>query len=121
MEDKRVANLVLVEFPRKTSYFVGAKTLDLSGGSICIVYDDGSYEQKPMDNGMDTEFSFGQEGPTLVKLKYGGQETLFQVQVQQPQVRRFVVKKPPAKTRYLAGEKLDLTGLVLFEIGRAHV
>ena len=39
---------------------------------------------------------------------------MFQVQVQQPQVRRFVVKKPPAKTRYLAGEKLDLTGLVLF-------
>ena len=114
MENKRVANLVLVELPRKTSYFVGAKNLDRSGGTVCIVYDDGSYEQRPMDNGMDAEFDFGQEGPALVKLKYGGQETLFQVQVQQPQVRRFVVKKPPAKTRYLAGEKLDLTGLVLF-------
>ncbi len=111
--EKVAINLVLVELPRKTTYYVGAKRLNLEGGSICVVYDDGSYEQLPMTDKMETEFDSSREGPALVRLKYKKQQTLFQIQIQKPQVRRFIVKKPPEKTTYLSGEKLDLTGLEL--------
>lgn len=112
--DKNATALILVELPRKLNYFVGAKSLDLSGGTVCVVYDDGTFEQMPMKPEMKTEFDSSQEGATVAKLQYMGRETLFQIHLRTPQVRRLIVKKPPAKTQYLSGEKLDLTGLVLF-------
>lgn len=112
--DKKATALILVELPRKLNYFVGAKALDLSGGTICVVYDDGTFEQMSMKTEMETEFDSSQEGATVAKLRYMGQETLFQIHLRRPQVRRLIVKKPPAKTQYLSGEKLDLSGLVLF-------
>ena len=112
--DKKATALILVELPRKLNYFVGAKALDLSGGTVCVVYDDGTFEQMPMKPEMETEFDSSQEGATVAKLRHMGQETLFQIHLRTPQVRRLIVKKPPAKTQYLSGEKLDLTGLVLF-------
>lgn len=112
--DKNATALILVELPRKLNYFVGAKALDLSGGTVCVVYDDGTFEQMSMKPEMETEFDSSQEGATVAKLRYMGQETLFQIHLRTPQVRRLIVKKPPVKTQYLSGEKLDLTGLVLF-------
>lgn len=114
MPEKKATALILVELPRKLNYFVGAKSLDLSGGTICVVYDDGSFEQMPMKAEMEAEFDSSREGATVAKLRYLGQEALFQIHLRVPQVRRFIVKKPPAKTQYLSGEKLDLAGLVLF-------
>lgn len=112
--DKKATALVLVELPRKLNYFVGEKNLDLSGGTVCVVYDDGTFEQIPMGSEMETEFDSSHEGATVAKLRYMGQEALFQIHLRVPQVRRFVVKKPPTKVQYLDGEKLDLDGLVLF-------
>ena len=111
--EKMAINLVLVELPRKTTYYIGTKSLNLEGGTVCVVYDDGSYEQIPMSADMETKFDSNHEGPALVRLKYKKQEAMFQIQIQKPQIRRFIVKKPPQKTTYLSGEKLDLTGLEL--------
>lgn len=113
MSDKKVTALVLVELPRKLNYFVGAKELDLSGGAVCVVYEDGTFGQKPMSPEMETKFDSSREGVTVAKLKYMGQEVLFQIHLRTPQVRRFIVEKPPEKTQYLAGEKLSLDGLAL--------
>ena len=114
MPERKATALVLVELPRKLNYFVGAKTLDLSGGTVCVVYDNGTFEQMPMRPEMETEFDSSHEGATVAKLRYLGQEALFQIHLRAPKVRKLIVKKPPTKTQYLSGEKLDLDGLVLF-------
>lgn len=67
--DKNATALILVELPRKLNYFVGAKALDLSGGTVCVVYDDGTFEQMPMKPEMETEFDSSQEGATVAKLR----------------------------------------------------
>ena len=103
MPERKATALVLVELPRKLNYFVGAKTLDLSGGTVCVVYDNGTFEQMPMRPEMETEFDSSHEGATVAKLRYLGQEVLFQIHLRAPKVRKLIVKKPPTKTQYLSG------------------
>lgn len=120
-----ISNLVLVQLPNKLDYLVGAENLDLSGGQICVIFEDGSYQTLSMDN-MDLSVSFDseKEGPSIVKLGYMDKELLMQVHIRQPVIRKFVVSQPPKKREYLAGEKLDLTGLELkavYETGEQAV
>jgi len=42
--EKKVTSIVLVQLPKKLSYFVGSKTIDPGGGQICAIYDDGSFD-----------------------------------------------------------------------------
>lgn len=116
-----INNLVLVQLPNKLDYLVGAKQLDLSGGQICVIFEDGSYETINMeDMGLTMAFDSNKEGPSIVKLGYMGKELLMQVHIRQPVIRKFIVVNPPQKREYLAGEKLDLTGLaldVIYETG----
>lgn len=111
---KLVSTIVLVQLPKKLNYFVGEKKLDLSGGQICAIYEDGSFETLPMD-GPEMEFAFdsGQEGPAIVTLSYQEKTLLFQIHIRAPVVRKFIVISPPDKKDYLAGETIDLTGLKL--------
>lgn len=109
-----ISNLVLVQLPNNLDYLVGTEKLDLSGGQICVIFEDGSYKTLSMNNmNLSVVFDSEKEGPSIVKLGYMDKELLMQVHIRRPVIRKFVVAKPPRKREYLAGEKLDLTGLEL--------
>ena len=114
MPEKKVTSIVLVQLPKKLSYFVGSKTIDPAGGQICAIYDDGSFDTISMSK-PEIEFSFdsSKEGPTLVTVSFGGQSQMFQAYIRTPVIRRFQILTPPVKREYLVGEKLDLAGLQL--------
>ena len=114
MPEKKVTSIVLVQLPKKLSYFVGSKTIDPGGGQICAIYDDGSFDTISMSK-PEIEFSFdsSKEGPALVAVSFGGQSQMFQAYIRTPVIRKFQIMTPPAKREYLVGEKLDLTGLQL--------
>ena len=114
MADKNVASIVIVDLPKKLTYFTGGEKIDPQGGQICAIYDDGSFRTMPMDeNGVELSYKAEKEGSALATVTYGGQSQMFQVYVREPVVRKFLMSRPPAKKEYLAGEKLDLTGMKL--------
>lgn len=114
MPEKKVTSIVLIQLPKKLSYFTGAKEIDPIGGQLCAIYDDGSYDTVQMkDPGVGFSFDSDKEGPTLVTVTYGGQSQMFQAYVREPVIRRYQIVKSPDKREYLAGEKLDLSGLKL--------
>lgn len=113
-QNAAISNLVLVQLPTKLDYLVGAEKLDLSGGQICVIFEDGSYKTLSMDNmNLSVVFDSEKEGPSIAKLGYMGKELLMQIHIRQPVIRKFTVARPPQKREYLAGEKLDLSGLEL--------
>lgn len=114
MPEKNVTSIVLVQLPKKLSYFTGATEIDPIGGQLCAIYDDGSYDTIQMrDPGVEFSFDSSKEGPTLVTVTYGGQSQMFQAYIREPVIRRYQIVKSPDKREYLAGEKLDLSGLKL--------
>lgn len=114
MPEKQVTSIILVQLPKKLSYFTGVKEIDPAGGQLCAIYDDGSYETVQMSNdGVTFAFDSRKEGTTLVTVEYKGCQQMFQAYIREPVIRRFQITKSPEKKKYLAGEKLDLTGLEL--------
>lgn len=119
-QEKTVASLVTVQLPAKLDYFVGDKELDLNGGKLCAIYDDGSFEVLPMDE-MQGTFDSQREGESIAKLNFDDHELLFQIRIKEPRIQSFSVKQQPIKKEYLDGEHLDLSGLELeahYENGR---
>lgn len=109
-----VTSIVIVNLPKTLTCFVGSNTLDLSGGQLCALYDDGTFKTFSMtQSGVSVSLDTSKEGPTLATVTYEGQSQMFQAYVRIPVIRKFLVDSPPEKTRYLAGEKLDLSGLKL--------
>jgi len=114
VEEKKVTSIVLVQLPKKLSYFVGATSIDPAGGQICAIFDDGAFEMVPMTHPM-ISFSFNSdtEGPTLVTVSFKDQSLMFQAYIRKPVIRKFQILTPPQKRDYLVGERVDLTGLQL--------
>lgn len=111
---RAVSSIILVQLPKKLTYFAGTKAIDPKGGQICAIYSDGSYETVPM-NDPDVHITFDGtvEGQKIATLTYMGKELLFPVLVRKPAIRKFIAVKNPLKKEYLAGELLDLAGLEL--------
>lgn len=75
-------------------------------------------------DGVTISFDSSSEGPSVATLSYAGPSTMFQLFIRMPIVRKFTVTKAPDKKSYLAGEKLDLSGLVLtaeYETGEKRI
>ena len=109
-----VTSIVIVNLPKNLTCFVGSNTLDLSGGQLCALYDDGTFKTFSMTQpGVSLSLDTSKEGPTLATVTYEGHSQMFQAYVRTPVIRKFLVVNPPDKTHYLAGERLDLTGLKL--------
>lgn len=44
-----IKSLVLVRLPDKLDYFTGEKDLNLAGGEVCAIQEDGTFKVLPMD------------------------------------------------------------------------
>ena len=114
MAEKKITSLVIMTLPKSLDCLIGGKGVDPAGGRICAIFDDGSYKEIAMTSDeVVLSCPAEKEGNALATVTYMGQSQMFQVYVRKPVIRKFSVVSTPNKINYLAGEKLDLTGLKL--------
>lgn len=114
MPEKKITSLVIMTLPKNLDCLIGGKGVDPAGGRICAIFDDGSYKEIAMTSDeVELSCPANKEGNALATVTYMGQSQMFQVYVRKPVIRRFSIASAPNKINYLAGEKLDLTGLRL--------
>lgn len=108
-----VKAIIMATPPTHTDYTVGFDKLDLAGGLINLVYDDGTFSQVPLDESMGYFVDNSKVGKTSVTVKYQGLETSFAIEIHKPRLVRVSIISPPNKTSYIDGDTIDLAGLRL--------
>lgn len=102
----------LVSPPNKTAYIQGDK-LDLTGGQIKATYDSQRSETIPITTDMVSGYNPNTIGAQTVTVTYGGKSVTFPVTVTAKTVTSITWKSKPAKTTYIIGQPLDLSGAVI--------
>ena len=104
-----IVSIMISQYPR-TSYKVG-ESLDVSGGSIYAIYDDGSFRTVAMTASMISGFTTRYAGTYTVTVTYMGCTTTYAIFVTEDggNVQEITIISYP-KTEYLIDEPLDLTG-----------
>ena len=101
-----IKSLVLVRLPDKLDYFTGEKDLNLAGGEVCAIQEDGTFKVLPMDaETMPVQFDGSAEGPALVTLKYEDQELIFQIYIREPVIKKFFCQDSSGKERIFRRRK----------------
>lgn len=110
-----VTSIAVQSAPAKTEYVQnGKETLDLTGGTLLVTYNDGTTAEIPMTGDMVTFFDKTQLGTAKVGLKYEDCTTEFDVQIVESVLQSVSMQTLPAKVAYLHKlEALDLSGAVL--------
>ena len=110
---KTVSSIALKNMPNKTNYEHG-DTIDLTGGSITVTYDDGSSEDVDMldSNVKLTSGNTADVNNQNVVLNYLGKTLNFTITVTDP-VKSLKITSPMTKIEYDHGESFDFTGLKL--------
>ena len=110
-----VTSIAVQSAPAKTEYVQnGKETLDLTGGTLLVTYNDGTTAEIPMTGDMVTSFDKTQLGTAKVGLKYEDCTTEFDVQIVESVLQSVSMQTLPAKVAYLHKlEALDLSGAVL--------
>ena len=100
--------------PTKTEYYQN-QTLDITGGVITTINNDGTTQDIPMNNSSVkiSGYDASKLGEQKISVTYKGKSTSFKVTVNKTTISSISVKTNPTKTNYFVGEKLDLTGGVI--------
>ncbi|MBQ9383133.1 MAG: bacterial Ig-like domain-containing protein [Ruminiclostridium sp.] len=106
----------------KTVYYVG-ETLDVTGGSIFVTYDDDSKETIAMTAGMISGFTTEEAGTYTVTVTYAGFTASYDITVKEDTVTGIAMTSLP-KTSYFIGDEIDLAGAeitVTYASGREEI
>ena len=114
VEPERITEVKVHTLPYRSDYLLG-DSLDISGLSLEVVTNTGS---RIVNSGFQYNPTYlNQSGPQIITVYYEGFSCSFNVQVSEPEkVTGLMVLQLPYKTSYLAGETLDVSGLVLRQI-----
>ena len=115
-QTETITGIGILSYPNKMRYTVG-ETLNTTGLSIRAYTNLGGF--RDVDNGFTcTPTTLNYPGEQEISVSYGDALCSFTVTVEnEPEVpTSLAVEHLPNKTRYLRGEALDITGLVLRQI-----
>lgn len=107
-----VINIEMAAVPTKTIYEYG-EDLSVDGGSVKLLYDDGTDKTIPLTAAMVSGYSSTTAGEQTLTVTCEDKTTSFRVTVKErpaATVTGITMKANPAKTTYACGEELDLTG-----------
>lgn len=113
VKDKILKAAALNSMPNKTEYIADTKELDVSGGTLALIYSDGTAKQIEITPDMARGFEPDKPGRQIVYIHYEGFEIPLQISVKPRTLTQIQVKHPPEKIDYIDGELLDTAGLVL--------
>ena len=119
--EKAITSINIKAKPTKTEYIQNKEELDLTGGIIEAIYNDGSKTNVPMNSNNVTVSGFNNKvlGKNTITVEYEKKTAQFDVEIkaeeQKPSVEKTItaisIKTKPAKTEYIQNkEQLDLTG-----------
>ena len=77
---RRVMSISMKSLPDKTSYLATDGRIDVTGGEISVIYDDGGSKDIPLTDSM-VSYTFS-VGAQSVKVNYAGKETSFTVSIE---------------------------------------
>jgi len=108
------ATLTLLKQPEKTDYNEG-ETFDKTGLIAVVTYDDGTHQQNlTADEVTVLGTSPLASSDSYVKISWNGIEAEVGIRVfTARKIKSISIKTNPDKIRYIEGEKLDLTGIVI--------
>ena len=119
--EKAITSINVKSKPTKTEYIQNKEELDLTGGIIEAIYNDGSKTNVPMNSSDVTVSGFNNKvlGKNTITVEYEKKTAQFDIEIkaeeQKPIVEKTItaisIKTKPAKTEYIQNkEQLDLTG-----------
>ena len=108
---KKIKKVEVLKKPYKLNYYQSNTTLDLTGGTLKIIYDDDTIDVVDMKESKVIPFNSSVIGEKEVTLSYAGVKAKLKINILPIQTNFINIKSLPNKIIYLVGEKLDLTGL----------
>ena len=119
--EKAITSINVKAKPTKTEYIQNKEELDLTGGIIEAIYNDGSKTNVPMNSSDVIVSGFNNKvlGKNTITVEYEKKTAQFDIEIkaeeQKPSVEKTItaisIKTKPAKTEYIQNkEQLDLTG-----------
>ena len=109
VKQKNVTGIALKAAPKKTSYVVG-QSLDLTGGTITVSYDNNTKAELAIESGMVSGYNPQKTGSQKITVAYQGFTTSFTVTVSAKKATGIEMKSYPNTTDYYVGDSLSLTG-----------
>ena len=112
----------LISAPTKTVYIKGEE-LNLEGGTIEVVFEDGDIIEESLSNTTITGFNSNTIGTQTITADYQGIKITFQITVKND-VLSITMEKNPNKTTYYKGDNFDKTGgkiRVVYENGETEI
>ncbi|MBE6562323.1 MAG: hypothetical protein E7660_01155 [Ruminococcaceae bacterium] len=110
---RTLTGIDLISVPTKKTYAEETSELDVSGGVIRLLFDEGSKEEIPIRKEMISGFDNTIIGKQTLTVTYGEKTAAFEVEVFAMSLSGIVVSSLPDKTVYREGEKLDTSGMVI--------
>lgn len=114
VEKRAVAKaLVMKAIPAKTEYIVGARKIDLFGGAVALVDEDGNENSIDIASCSLHGFDGDKIGRQQVILTYQGMSCSFEISVRDKKLDQIQLSSLPVKRKYFSGQDYDLTGLTV--------
>ncbi len=104
--------IAIASLPTKTVYKVG-DAFDAAGLVVNVLYEGGASAALDASEYALSGFDSSTAGEKTVTVTYGNFTATFKVQVEEPVVTEISINVNPTKTKYVLGEDLDLTGMVV--------
>lgn len=113
--EKRTAvkALVLKSVPVKSEYIVGAQKIELSGGVVALVDEEGHESDLNISECSIHGFDGNKPGRQQIILTYQGMSCSFDVTVREKRLDQIRISNLPVKREYFSGQDYDLTGLIV--------
>ncbi|MEG0508727.1 MAG: bacterial Ig-like domain-containing protein [Eubacterium sp.] len=111
MTQKSLTGIAMEKNPAQVEYTLGEqKTLDVTGGKVKLIYDNGRSETIDLTDAMCSAVDLETVGAKTVTVTYEGKTTTFDLKVIKKALTDIKIKTKPAKVIYVVGEKFDVTG-----------
>ena len=118
--EKAITSINIKAKPTKTEYIQNKEELDLTGGIIEAIYNDGSKTNVPMNSNNVTVSGFNNKvlGKNTITVEYEKKTAQFDVEIKAEEQKPIVLERieiatPPSKTSYIVGENFDKTGMIV--------
>jgi hypothetical protein len=99
----------------KTDYVKG-ESLDITGGTIHLNYNDGTFKEIEMTSSMISGFSSSEPGIVDATINYKGYSTPISFMILKMAITKLELYLVPNKKQYYQGESLDITGGQLYVV-----
>ncbi|MBR4451023.1 MAG: bacterial Ig-like domain-containing protein [Clostridia bacterium] len=110
-ENRIPTRLDIIQYPEKTAYVLG-ESFEPEGLILSVVFDNGENETITSGYTYDAP-EFSQTGNKNILIEYIGISTTLGVSVSRGNPVSVSISKKPAKTRFSAGDEIDITGIEL--------